>query len=62
MSELPHEYSFCHLKAYPKCDYCHGEYELLTGTHSTSMPGMNEIWNLNGIDFMIFFSVGVDVH
>ena len=54
-SRIP-TYRFCHLKAYPKRDYCHGEYELLlTGTHSTSMPGMNEIWNLNGTDFMIFF-------
>ena len=48
MSELPHEYRFCHMymKAYPKCDYWHGEYELLTGTHSTSMPGLNEILEL----------------
>ena len=45
MNELPHEYRFCHMKAYPKCDY-HGEYELLTGTHSTSMPGLNEILEL----------------
>ena len=42
MSELPHKYHFCHMKAYPKCDYW---------THSTSMPGLNEILELAWIIF-----------
>jgi hypothetical protein len=39
------------MKAYPKCDYWHGEYELLAGTHSTSMPGLNEILEVAWIIF-----------
>ena len=59
ISELPHEYRFRHMKTYPKYDY-HGEYELLTGTHSTSMPGLNEILELAWIIFgMISWFFGV---